>query len=811
MKNIFLLLCAFTLLFPGISTATEQTPAIESITVAGNSLVRTETILHSMPYQVGGQYREADSGRTIEKIYALGAFRQIVIEKEARDNNTVALFVTVTEKPQLTGITFEGNHGISTQKLTEIAGTANLQTVDESSAALLANRLKKEYRDNDYHHVRITPYIEQEGENKNRASLRFVIEEQGRSKIRTIRFQGNTTLSERALRGHLMSHENWLFGFLSGAGTYNPDMLEYDKQVIGMLYNDHGHLTAQVTDTKVTFADDGSNSIDILFTIHEGPVYTIKEIGISPDPDVPPFVLNRFLQQQAGDVYKASALRETMQALESFYGQQGYIDVRVNPSIIPEANANFVSVFFNIEKGERWRLNRINITGNFVTQDHVIRRQIELEEGDVITTFAMDRSKNNVEYLSYFDEQNGVNWKKHRVGKDLIDLELQVKEKHQREFGGGLDFGPGKGSSEEGIKMNCYGKLNNVGGLGWDTSFLLRGSRKGFSQFSFNIIQPYLLESGVGCTLDVSYQKMIYEQWRWVSPEPTENVFGVTGALHIPLPFIDRRLSLRLESGFELTRNNKFRRSTQEGVEEEVPNLSIINVHPSEHPRMQALLDQKLQPGTLKWIGIDLVKNTRNHPVYPNDGYRLALSTKWAPPGINSTFQYLKTTLNASWYTPLIGTDSLVLCLHGQAGYAENTGSGSIPYRELFNLGGQHTLRGFTWGQVAPSWDYQNPLGGKKSLYFGAELIFPVLNNYNMKMHLFYEAGSAWNTPREGIVGQYASHIRNDNFNLRHTVGIGLNIIRPQPMKISFGYKLDRNGKLNERPYEFHIGMNTAF
>jgi outer membrane protein assembly factor BamA len=99
----------------------------------------------------------------------------------------------------------------------------------------------------------------------------------------------------------------------------------------------------------------------------------------------------------------------------------------------------------------------------------------------------------------------------------------------------------------------------------------------------------------------------------------------------------------------------------------------------------------------------------------------------------------------------------------------------------------------------------------KKAIQVNAELIFPFLSNHNMKIHLFYDAGCAWDTPKTAVIQDNASHIKSDSFHMRHTIGIGLNIVSPQPMKISFGYKLDRNKRIGESPSEFHIGMNTAF
>ena len=812
-KNFLLLTFLFSVALHA-NTDTEL-PVIGTITVEGNEQVLTETILHRLPYQSGGRFDTRKSDGAIRRIHGLGTFRQVILEKETGDDATVNLFVTVVEKPKLGAVTYEGNSALGEQKLDEIIGRATLVTIDETQARMLANKITKEYRENDYHHAVVTPSVQYDTENSARATLSFTIEEKTKSKIRTIRFVGNDTVPGRTLRGHMLSRENWLLGFLSGAGTFNRGHLEADKHFLSQLYTDRGHLTAQITNVDVNFADDESGAIDLVYTVNEGPIYTISAYDVADDPDVPNFVLRRFLLQQPGDTYKASLLEESTKALKTFYGQQGYIDTQIKHSVIPDPSTHMVTVLFNIDKGVRWRLNHVNITGNNITRDHVIRRQIELEEGGIITTLGMERSKQNVEYLSYF-ERDGIEWKKHRIGKDLIDLELKVKEAHTREFSGGIDFGPGKGSTEEGLKGIISAKLNNLGGLGWDSSFTIRSTRKHLSQFSFNIMQPYLFGANIGGTFDVSYHKMVYENWHWVSPEPYEDVFGITGALSMGLPSIDRRLSLRLEGGIELTSNNKFKSGERDGKQvNDIKNLRIINVAKTEEKRMEILLDQKLQPGTLEWLAADLIKDTRNHRVYPNDGYRLSLRTKWAPPLLNNKFQFLKASLDASWFTPLIGSDQLVLGLHGKCGYVVNTGGGMIPYRELFHLGGADTIRGFNWGQVSPSWDYQNPLGGTKSVQFNAELVFPLLNNYNMKMHFFYDAGCSWDTPKDpkhnSIIAENPTHIRGDSFNLRHTIGVGLNILQPRPMKLSFGYKLDRNKKIRETQHEFHIGMNAAF
>lgn len=804
MNKNTLLTCAFlTALFP-LFSSDAHLPLINEVVIEGNTIVATETIAHRLPYRAGAHFDAQKSTAAINAVHGLGAFSQIMIEKEDAPDNSVTLYVTVTEKPSLTGVTFEGNHALKKEKLEEVIDLKNVHAIDEEGALFLAHKIKKEYREADFHHVSITPQVIADPKNPKKAQVHFVINEHAKSHIRKVEFVGNSVVPSRTIRGFLQNREIWLLGFLNGAGKYDAQALEIDKERIRMVYADRGYFGARVTDTQVTFSDD-QRVIDLVFTIDEGQHFTISKVDVSPDPDIPHVFLTRSLTIAEGDSYKQSELHKTMEAIKRVYGEYGFIDAHVSPQVIPDTNTNTIAITFHVEKGKKWKLNKLIISGNEATQDHVIRRQIMLEEGTPITASMMDASKRNVEYLSYFDRE-GVTWKKHRRDNDMIDLELNVKEVPTREFNTGLDFGPSAGEPNAGLKGFVSTNLRNMMGRGWDMGCTVKGTKKGVSQFSFNITDPYLFETNMSGQFNITYNKSTYEQWKWVTPAPHERVFGVNGRLGMRLPTRDRATMLFLEGGFEqISNNNKNNKVTGD------PDLEIVGIHRNDHARFRTLIDQKLQPGTLEWAGLDIVKDTRNHTMYPNDGYRIALATKFAPPGINGTFKFFKTTLDASWYTPLIGYDSLVLGLHGFAGYVEQIASGQIPYRELFHLGGQNTIRGFNWSQVGPSWDYVNPLGGKKAIQMNAELIFPLLSNYNMKIHLFYDAGCAWDTPKTETLRAHSTHIKSDSFNMRHTIGIGLNITQPQPIKLSFGYKLDRNKRIGETPHEFHIGMNTAF
>ncbi len=796
---------------PELTAEAGEHPTINEITITGNTLIPTATILHRLPYRRSGSFDQTQSTRAINAIYNLGAFEQVIIEKELRDDGTVDLFINITEKPALAAVVFEGNKGLSTKKLEEIIDLKNLHAINQETADLLAVKIRKEYQASDYHDADVVATVTKDPENPQRASLLFAIDEKVKSHIRHIDFIGNTIIPSRLLRNSIQNREVWLFGFLNGAGKFDDSALELDRERVRAAYANRGYFGARVTDVQVT-RTPGDSAIDLLFTISEGPCFTVKEIDIAPDAAVPHRIVRHLLTLKPGDTYKQSEIHKMMESIKKLYGEYGFIDAYVSPQVIPDTATNTISITFHVEKGSQWRLNRVLITGNQLTKDAVIRRQFVLEEGGPITSTAMEISKNNVERLGYFDrEQEGVEWKKHRLDKDLLDLELAVKEIPTRSFNIGVDFGASQADQNGGLKGVISADLRNMFGHGWDTGFKISGGKGNFGEFALHVSDPYITNNLSGY-MSISYRKTLYDQWKWIVPSPREEVIGAIGRLGTLLPTPDRCTRMYVESGVERISNNAYDTST--GTPQK--KFEIRGADVRDKPRLESLVNQKLQAGTLQWVGLDIVKDTRNHPAYPNDGYHIAFANKCALPGINKTFSFYKSTLEASWYTPLIGYDSLVLGLHAKIGAVEQIGLGEttlskIPYRELFHIGGMESVRGFNQSQVGPSWEYANPLGGKKMVQMNAELIFPFMSNRNMRVHLFYDCGCAWDTPKTEIIRDNMQRIKHDNFHLRHTIGVGLNILQPQPIKVSFGYKLDRNKRIGETPHEFHIGMNSAF
>ncbi len=796
-KKVFSIIIFNLLVITNSKLETKKTPQINQIIITGNKHIKKQVILNAIPYKVHGEFDKQQSGDAINNIYALGYFKQIILKKEKLENNKINLLIELEEEKLLEQFKFVGNKKLKSNKIIEELSLTKLTTIDTEKAERIALAIKKMYSKEGFHNVDIKSEITPNPEYPDKAVATFYIKEGKKAMISRVTFTGNEKIVDRKLRGVISTRENWLLSFLDGAGEFNEEDLEIDKHRIEYFYKDHGYLMATVAKANYEFSEDGRD-INITFHIKEGDKFTIKSIHAFGDEFYTEKQLMEHVTIEEGHPYCQSKLIETINNLKALWGDKGYIYADVYPQVKPNQDTNEVDITFHVEKGKKLYVNRINITGNTVTRDKVVRRQFEITEGELITSKKLAHSQNNVEYLSFF-ERGGVNWKIHRISDKLADLEMNVREAKTGNLQAGLKYGSDKTNATPSMRGSLTVEKKNLFGMGWDTSLMLEANRHHLQKAQMHFFEPSIFDSDVSGAFSAYRRWQEYDQWRSVDKTPRETVTGGNVRLGFRVPRIDKRLQFIVELGIEDVDNND-------------PHAL------GDYAKLlEPIIQRSFQDGTLTWLGLDIVKDTRNHQVYPNQGYKFSFNTKTAPPLTNDQFSFLKAELEGSYYTSLIGEDWLVLVIHGKAGTIGCLGGENdktkkrkiIPYKELFHMGGQNTVRGFVWGGIGPAWDTNDPLGGRHAIQFNTELVFPLIPDYSMKGHVFYDAGAGWSTPKDNIADK--EHIKRDKFNLRHSVGFGLNLMKPVPAKVDWGYKLDRDKKAGESAHEFHLSMNYAW
>jgi outer membrane protein insertion porin family len=712
-----------------------------------------------------------------------------MLEEQPINKKSIILHVTVEEKKLLEKIVFVGNKAISKKQILEKIKLDKLPTIDEDTLIRVTKSIKKIYKEKNYHMVTIKPRLLINPETPDKATAHFTIHEGSKSMITRVFFRGNKIIPSRKLMSVIFTRERWLLGFVSDAGKYDEQQLDMDKHRIEYFYRDNGYLLAKVLESNVAFSEN-KKQVHVTFYLTEGPQFKVGKVRAYGDEFFTEKELLERADLEKGEPFSQKKIRVAMQRLKNLWGQKGYIYADVYPQIKPNEEDKTVDISFHVERGNKMYVNRINVTGNKYTRDKVIRREIIFEEGDLLTSQTLNDSKDNVEYLGFF-ERGGVNWKIHRITDELADLELNVKEAKTGHGNLGISYGSTRDSATRSLKVMLEVGKRNLFGMGNDVNFLLQADRHKFRRFQFNFFDPYIFDTNISGAFNFYVNREDYEQWKTLNKTPKEKIVGGNINIGFMLPSIDKRLKVLLEAGVNSIDNNK---------------LTATGIHRSV---LQPVVDRVFESGTLSWLAANIIKDTRNHRIYPNKGYKLSLNSKWAPTFFNNQFSLFKSELDLSWYTALIGKDSLVLALHTRGGIVRRlTSKKDIPYKELFHMGGQNTVRGFLWGSIGPAFG-REPIGARNMVQFNAELIFPLMTDYSMKAHVFYDAGAGWSTQKHDITRK--DLIIRDKFNLRHSIGFGINLVYPQAVKIDWGYKLDRNREAKESPFEWHISMNVPW
>jgi len=766
---------------------------ITDIVVEGNKYVKSEAILNRLPYKIGQEFDPERSSFGIKNLYDMGNFRQIRLDGEKIDDKKMRLFVVVEEKKLLEKVEFKGNKSLKTKKIKEKINIDKLTTVDEETLRRIALSIQKLYHEENRHLAKITFSLIPNKQNPDKTTAVFTIVEGPTSNIKFVKFVGNDNIPARKLRGIIYSRENWLLSFMDSAGTYSEEMLEMDKHRIEYFYRDHGYLMAKVTQAKVDF-ENKKKDISITFHVKEGKQYLVRELRVMGDEIYSEDELMPLVTLKEDEPFSQTKLVQSMNRIKDLYGEKGYIYCDVYPQVKPDEKKTEVDITFHVERGNKLYANRITITGNKVTHDKVIRRQLEIAEGDLITSKKLTRSQSSVEYLSYF-EREGVKWKMHRISDELVDLEMNVKEAKTGNFNVSLSYGTDQYNPRPSMRGMLSLDKANLFGRGIDVGGQLQADRHRIRRLEARFFDPHIFDSDISTGINFYKRWDEFEQWTTLDRTPIQKVLGGDLRLGLWLPKIDKRLQMIFDLGIEDIRTN--------------------NPRPRHHNiYFEPVVKRTFQEGTMNWFGLEFVKDTRDHQVYPTQGYKIIVGARTALPQINNRFSYIKQMGEVSFYRTLIEKfyleEPLVLGMRARLGNIRTLSNlKPVPYKELFHMGGQTTVRGFVWGSIGPAWITGDPLGAQNELLFNVEIIFPLVPDYSMKGHVFYDAGAGWNTPKNDIPD--TSLLQRDNFDLRHSVGFGLNLEKPVPAKIDWGFKLDRRKKDHESPSEFHLSMNYAW
>ncbi len=666
------------------AVAPQPAQIIRSITVTGNQRLEPETVISYMPLRVGEQYTRERLDQALRDLYATELFADVVIGGADTGNITVQ----VRENPVINRIVLEGNKRLKEDKIRPEIRLAPRQIFTRSKVRADVARIIELYRRQGRFAANVEPKIVQL--EQNRVDLVFEIQEGPKSRVQQINIIGNERFSDGDLRGEMVTKQARLTSFFSGNTSYDPDRLAFDQQKLRQFYLINGYADFRVVSAVAELTPDRRDFI-ITYVVEEGERYKFGDVKVESEiRDFQPVDLSRTLPMKQGDWYNAKQVEDTVTSLTETAGLFGYAFAAVQPEFQRDKDTKTMSVTFNIGNAPRQYIERVDINGNTVTRDKVIRREFRLAEGDPFNSLAVKRSRDRIQSLGFFQDNLEITQTQGSAA-DRVVLGLDVEEKSTGELQLSAGF-----SSLERFLVNLSIRQRNFMGKGQE----LRAGIN-YSSYSKSVelgfTEPYLFDRNIAVGFDV--YRRDYSSFNFINNNRNTTYEQVTtgGQLRAGLT-ITEYLALALRYGLnfdEISLDRQTFFSDPDG-----PGPAPLQCDPLLAGRF--LCDQ-IGERTTSSVGYSLVYNTLNNSIRPSAGHRAVLSQDFA--GLGGSVRYLRSRLNLSKYWS-IGS-GFIFSTSFEGGYIhsfeDSPGPGIDPIRltDRFFLG-EPQIRGFDIRGVGP-------------------------------------------------------------------------------------------------------------
>lgn len=732
---------------------------VTAIEIRGNKRIMLPAIAGRLTLKPGDPYTPENVRGQIKILYETGFFEEVQVETEMGAGGVTLAFL-VREKPFITEIVFDGNQALSDDKLKEKITIKSQAFLDQLQAKESAEKIRQAYQGDGYFNCVVFPVVQALDEDRKR--LTFFVKEGDKARIKTVIFDGLHAATKDEMFKIMATRESipWyglftqlkLPSFVSDAGVLKREEMNNDVERIKEVLLNKGYLNVRVGLPTVDLSDDKKWFI-VTYGVMEGEPFTIGEIGfrgntVFEDPE-----LREGLKIKEGEIFQRQKLRDEITRLKDLYGSKGYAFADVSPNVIPNMADRTAAIILTIKEGELMRIRQINIHGNEKTKDNVIRREIRLDEQDVISTTAMKRSFERLNNLNFFET---VEILPAQVGPDKVDLNVRVKEKPTGQFSIGGGF-----STLDQLVAIADITEGNIGGNGWMGRIRGQlGQQRTLGLITFR--NPYLNDSLTSLQLDVF--------------KTATNYFT----------YYERK------TGGSVTFGRWFSEYLSGSIGPVVESIEYTS------PTATAPAIIRNQIGTQSTTGFraSLTRDTRDYFQDPRTGWRTSVAIGLGTSYLGGTNDFVKYTFDVNKYTPLpYDTRLSVRARYGVVqGLNTNGQSNPVPLTELYFVGGINTMRGFVFGKAGPVTTDNKLLGAASELIFNFDYIFTISPEAKLNGVIFFDYG-------KGFAGETVS------FPLRTAAGLEGRWVSPfGPLRAAYGINLDPNPGERKGVFEFTIG-----
>lgn len=703
--------------------------------------------------------------RDVRRLYEAGLFESVNVEVREAEADVILVF-TVTEKRLIEDVRIIGNRRIRARNIRGVltmreGGAFVPELFEEERKAILDLYAEKGF-------ANTTVDVVAENVGPSAVRLVYTIGEGRKARIRSIRFVGNEALSRRDIRDVMQTRAAWWFI----GGRFEEDRFEADLQSIVDEYGNHGRLEARVKATDKTFSEDGRR-MDITIYLEEGPQYTVDAMDIDRNVVFADDEIMEMVGVHPGEVHDAGQVTEDAQLIQQGYQDSGYVDAQVTPQVTLDHDAKTTRVVYQITEGDLKYVREIRITGNNVTQDEIIRRQMLLIPGERYDGTAVADSERRLMNTRFFDNV--------RINLDDTDDELFTDVLVDVEEGrtGIFNFGAGY-SSEDRLGVFSEVRLNNFDAFNWPTftgggqQLRLRvhtGERR--NEYNISFTEPEFL----GYPLSFGFD-LFDESYR------------VRGAAR----YREEARGGQLRIGKSLS-PYVFAQTTLRYQETELSELPFL---------MNRELRRQADRSTIIANRWQIERNTLDSTMDPSRGGLHVVAAEVA--GLGGDHEFLRFEHDSSWYRSIGAAEKLVLSLRMRHGVmAEYGDSEYIPLQERFYAGGTATVRGYRNRDIGPKvreylfWGDWFAVGGNARVVYNLEAKYRVSDIF--RVYLFTDAGGVFHDVGDFDVG---------DINYSAGLGMGFNVPMFGPIRVDYAYPLNPK-RHQSSSARFHLSTGFRF
>lgn len=757
---------------------------VSAVTIKGLKLVDQQEIRNNLRIAAGQPFDAKVVKQDVATLYRLGRFEVVNADATLLPDGSIEVTYTLNEQDIVQDIQFVGNKIASDQELRKAVPLQVGAPRDDFLMEQSMYRIKELYRGKGNFLAEITVDESRLAED---GILIFRIVEGPRVRIKEIEFVGNQAFDADQLSAQIKT-KPWVFLFRKG--ELDEDLLVEDVATLDKFYKDRGYVDVRV-DRRIELSPE-QREAKVVFVISEGRQYRLRNIIVEAAGGGQLAVMTReqlsnLAVIQRGDPLQQNLIQKSTKAIEQAYQVMGFIDARVADTYVRVGEQPEVDLLLQVREGQSWTTGIVNIQGNFVTRDKVVRRLVRMQPNRPIDGREIDNTKKRLEGSQLFRDPRITPQPPDPSDPTVRDILVEVKEKQT----GSVNFGVGAGT-DSGFFGEVSVKQQNFDLFDWPQTLdefiggrSFRGAGQTFnlaiqpgievSNYNVSIGDPHLFDTDWGGNVGANYRNRYYDQW---AEQRISGLFGV---------------STRIGDFWQLSINPRM---------EQVYLYDFDASTPTEVWRQRG-------PSYISAVFAELNRTEVDNMSHPTRGSMLELQAGYH--GVfGGDYQYPQLKVSATQffttYEDFLGRKQ-VLRLRGECGYIFDT---DTPVFERWYLGGR-TLRGFAFRTVSPKATSviganppttihdeltNTPVGGNFLFFAGAQYEIPIIGEF-LAAVVFVDSGTVND---DEWLGQY-----------RVGVGAGLRVFIPQfgqaPIALDFAYPIVKQPEDQEQVFSFTIDL----